>query len=1163
LWRGDERIQWGCVLLQRIGEATLDALPVVLSGLRSVECSAEAAPHRGAIQTVRLILGDLLTRRAVQTAVFDYLSSETAVRSYDIDPLTLRFTQRAGYDPNVTKAQQVLDARLPMSTQSRVFGDTSKHLIAHLGAGREVRLRLNGLQFPEPEQHDLARRPVAEIVVSWKELCALADELDDADRTARRNPEGWRKRLDNAVLQVSAATGLRDIDSLTLNGLTHLIGLPGAGKTTLIILLCIALARRGLRIAVFFTAMQVARDYLETLRRYLDPDGKHVALLVGRSTDTHRRHANQLAELIAADGGGGFGRWREGADLLAQSCALPAFADEWPDESEWVFGEAPCESLAEANSTGRKLCPAWSLCGRVKNQREMVGASVWLGHILSADTLVPRHTSDEQLRYFELAARTFDLIIVDEADDTQRVLDDHGALTLRLTGDASSVHTAVQQTVGLLAANRARVSDSVLRYIQYANEFERHTLRFVAEVRRLERDSPHLARAYAEKLLTTSFLLRETAREAGLVGAIDAPAQSAILDLWDTAMYAAYFERDSDGTWNKAQRYAPALQLTTEAAEAAWHRLNRSLRGYLALDHAAAAEQPIADIVELVAELIGARKPEAIASLVRLLIVVGFTVASYQRLAKFGRPLVQRGELDGDDRFFSRASSELRSIVPRSILGTFSSVRYRKAQEASGLEIDYLVLDSTPRLLLYRLHEIGGAQVLLTSATSWMEPATEYHIDRVPDYVLTPRTPQLGSMRLYFQPRQDPATKKPLRFSGSGYDREANLRAIVEQLTRRGTLGSSDVERTVRASRTPLGKPRKAALVVNSYDQVQVVVEQICLVNAELGARTRGVLREPPDVSLTGKYVLRGQVEALGPDPDIDVLVFPIGALGRGVNIVFGGDDADQGRSAIGSMFFLTRPHPAAGDLGLMLSMLSRETQRLDAEDMRTLAMEQVVATYNRRRYDAFRRVATLLARPMAASQLDDETLKAFTANLLVAVLQTIGRAMRGAMSVEVYFVDAAWAPQSAEGRSDTTRSSVLAGMQEVLVNCLNAGDPAVQAIYRATYGPFEPGFHDIDGLVIAAEAPSEVTEQLWPSPSGLEDAMDGYEPEVAPMPIADVLAAENISDDMFLGSPSGTDRGPDLEEEAAWAAYERAFATRLGTQTPNDATDSTKKAAR
>lgn len=1140
-WDGDERIQWGCVLMQQLGEESLDYLTVVLSGLRSVERSAQGAPHAKEIETARTILADLRTRRAVQAAVFDFDVSEAANRSFEIDAATLHFRQLAAYDPNVTRARQILMGGLATKIHTRQFADTSKHLEVRLAADRRVRLRLNGLHFPPPEQHNLTRRPVGPITVRWGDLRDLADELEKADHDARRRTGRWRMPVDNAILYRTGGAGLQEDQSLTLDGLVHLIGLPGAGKTTLITLLCILLARRGLRVAVFFTAIQVAREYLETLRRYLNRDGKRVALLMGHSAETHRRHANQLAELIATQGEGGFGRWREGADLLAQSCALPAFADDWPTDAEWALGEAPCESLYEPGTKGSRLCPAWSLCGRVKNQRELVGANIWLGHILSADTVVPAHTSTEQLQYFELAARTFDLIIVDEADDTQKVLDGRGALPLTLTGDDGSVHITLQQTAGVLAANRARVSDLKLRYIQYANEFERHTLRFLAEVRRLQREAKALANAYADKLLTTSFLLREAEEVAGRRGAFDARSHSALLDLWDSAMYGAYFERDSEGTWRKAKRLAPVLGLQVEEGEAAWRQLNRSFRRYLALDHAAAAEQPIADGIDVLATVIGARNPAVLALHVRLLVAAGFTIASYQRLAKFARALIQLGELDSDDRFFAKASPELRALVPRNILGTFSSIRYRVANETGGLEIDYLVVDSTPRLLLHRLHELGDANVLLASATSWLDPSSEYHVDLTPKYVLSPRTPQIGKMRLAFLPKLDPVRKEPLRFSGGGYEREANLRAIVEQLAQRGPAGSSDLERTVLSSRTALGRRRKASLVVNSYEQVELVVEQLCAVNPDLGERTRGVLREPPTRPLLGQYVLRGQVESLGPDPEVDVLVFPLGALGRGVNIVFDGDDEDNGRAAIGSVFFLTRPHPAAGDLGLLLSLLARETQRLDAEDLSTLRLTEVSRLYDQRRYDVFRRVARLLARPMIASQLDDETLEAFAANLLVAVLQTIGRGMRRGMSVEVYFVDAAWAPESAAGRADTKRSSVLVGMREVLLRCLNASERVEQEVYRAVYGPFEEGFREIDGLFIAPISTTDTDDEIWPSTATLEDAMDGFDPDPQAAPGREEFEVDLVDELLVTALDEAEPTGEDDETAvaAAWAEYE------------------------
>jgi hypothetical protein len=98
----------------------------------------------------------------------------------------------------------------------------------------------------------------------------------------------------------------------------------------------------------------------------------------------------------------------------------------------------------------------------------------------------------------------------------------------------------------------------------------------------------------------------------------------------------------------------------------------------------------------------------------------------------------------------------LSAEVPRSILGTFSAVRYRQSPEKDGYEIDYLVMDSTPRLLLYRLHEVGRVSVLLASATSWLEPSTEYHVDKESDYMLVPDSDEVGSVRLYVLPKLHP-----------------------------------------------------------------------------------------------------------------------------------------------------------------------------------------------------------------------------------------------------------------------------------------------------------------------------------------------------------------------------------------------------------------------
>lgn len=1098
LWAKEERIQWGCVLMQMLGESSLEHLHLVFCGLYSIEDSRQVAPFKKAVHTARSILSDLVTKNAVQSAVYEF-QSEAKHRSFMIDSKTLHFTAiyPDGLDPYIVKAQDILNSGLEQHSYDLEIASSEADLLAEIDHKTRVPIRMHGLQFPKPKQHGLTHRPRSPIVIRWCELVELAAQLDQEDIDAKRPPLNWSMRIEPIQLQATTGMGLRDSTILDLSGLKHLIGLPGAGKTTLITLLCVLLKRRGQRAAVFFTSIEVAREYLETLRRY---DVK-VAILMGRSGQTHRRHANRMAELIASQGEGGFGRTREGVELFATSCPLPAFADAWPQP--WRLGVAPCESLIEVGSDKRKLCPAWERCGRVKNQRELVHADIWLGHVRSADTRVPAHTSIKQLRYFELIAHTFDLIIFDECDETQKVLDEYGALTLQFTGNDDSLHIAIQRVTEQLAANRRHVSDDMLRYMMHANEFERHMLRFLNEIRHLFADkrTQRLANEYADKLLSANFLIREALVAAGTSSEFNMEALSAVSDFWERAMYRAFFFRGREKAWPKAEKYASALYLDVPDADRVaeankrWLRVNDALKRYLTLDHAAEAEEIVDEIANELAPLFRAPSIDSIRSQVRLLIVVGFTVASYQRLAKTGRPLAQRGEMP-EDLTFAKASPEMREVVPRSILGTFSAVRYRRSPDKDGFEIDYLVMDATPRLLMHRLHEVGRANVLLTSATSWLKPSTEYHVAKKPDYVLSPNFDEVGSVRLYALPKRHPATKKPLRFSGAGADREDNLRHMVTALAQSDAGGLSELERAVRSVTTELDRPRKAALIVNSYEQVRLVVEQINDVNALLGDRTRGVLNELPKDRSRTRYVLKGQVEELGRTQDVNVVVFPIAALGRGVNIVIRSDDDDNGKAAVGSVYFLTRPHPAAGDLSLMTSMLAQATQVLDGKDFSQLSLVEVKRAYDTDRYQAYRRVANLLARPMSASNLDRETLRHFAANLLVPILQTIGRGMRKRMPVDVYFVDAAWAPQSAEEKPERDRSSILVIMRQVLEECFADPDPDQRQVYEALYGVFREAFRNIIGLIPPQKSQTIPADLFDPSPVTSEADFDGYDPD-------------------------------------------------------------------
>ena len=179
-----------------------------------------------------------------------------------------------------------------------------------------------------------------------------------------------------------------------------------------------------------------------------------------------------------------------------------------------------------------------------------------------------------------------------------------------------------------------------------------------------------------------------------------------------------------------------------------------------------------------------------------------------------------------------------------------------------------------------------------------------------------------------------------------------------------------------------------------------------------------------------------------------------------------------------------------------MLSILARQTEVLDAADLRLLRLSEVSQFFNKRRYEVFRQISRLLSRPMSVSQLDDQTLKAFAANLLVTVVQMVGRGIRQRMPVEVYFIDAAWAPRNAEGQPDTARSSVLIAMQEVLLHCLSTRNSVEREIYQELYGPFAKAFLEIDGVMPPDTYRNDETHEFDPSVAGLEDGMDGWDPD-------------------------------------------------------------------
>ncbi|XXT23811.1 hypothetical protein WME94_19935 [Sorangium sp. So ce429] len=1117
-----------------VGTNSLEAAPAVMSGLASVARAPALERARQAVFNLRQITLAFATRESVKHAVALYNEQHRSRRTqgpYRIDPETLKFERTDHFeDPAITRARQILSQPLPYQVRDVQLADPAQEMTAQLGDDPLApRVPVGPITAPLPPRrtHDINREPARPISVPMSELVELAREMDAREvEQPERRPGNWEARMKRFALMIPRADqGLVEGNVLRLEQLKHLIGLPGAGKTTLLVVLGVWLGRRCMKAMLLFPSIEVARQYMSDLAFH----GVRVGMLVGQNSTTRRRHADRIAETIASAGGqGGFASTIEGASAFAANCVLPAFARG--DTGFWRFGHAPCDAIMQGTDQRgrprRRLCPVWTVCGRNQAPRSLIDADVWVGHVLSMDTVVPAQALDDGVRYFELIARSFDLVVFDEADAVQSNLDSYGAATLKISGAEDSVHRAILDQIHDRFArgeNHRLMDRNIELYSRDLSEFGSHNYSLVSMVQNLVADpaGQRVARHFCDQLLTTSRIIadlldglsrRRPRRDDAEIAEVrhGFTVARAITDLWDTAAYEAFNNRTEDrpSAWIRADLCARILDVHRDELERQRAQLIKEFRRYLAENLNYRRDGIVERIAELFLAICFPRevvRPAGADEAVSLLVTVTFMILGYRRIIPGTRTMVAEG-LVREPLIATTASEEMRRFIPESVMGSLSGVKYslRSAEssrvDAVNVELSYITLVGAPRMLMHRFHRLlesdgnrAGPAVLLTSATSFLEASPAYHIGVGPHYVLRPREAEhdaaSSSYRFKWIPDRERGDE-PLRYSGAGALGPRNLERMVEALVRGGTA-KSEVYKSIRNFDVRGGVCRKAALVVNGYEQARAIKAFLDDHHREIGRRTKAVVRDLGRKERPADYVTPAQAEALGDDENCDIVVLPMSALGRGTNIVFTKGPRLRD-AAIGSIYFLTRPHPSADDMQLMLSMAGRDTQALDERVFEPAqGADDVAAEVHAARHKAFKLARRLLQEPLMASRLGAELFRPFTANQMVNILQTIGRGMRNGCPVAVYFVDAAWAPKSTRGEPDSPQSSMLVQMRVILEQCVAHADPVARQVYKELYSAFLDPLRRIEGV----EFPPELRSMNDSDSEYNDDGFDGPDP--------------------------------------------------------------------
>lgn len=1025
---------------------------------------------------------------------------------------------------DVKRALQSLTASLPLRQRAqRVMHDPKlPATVRHERTRFEAWVEPLGFMPPAPPIAQLSLGGKAPGAVRWADLALWADRFDEMDLTAGRQASGqrsWWRRLHTedgkpiAELMRANEEGLVPTPTLELVGIKHLIGLPGAGKTTLLYLLAAWMRERGYRVCFLFPSIEVSSAFVETLSRYQI----EAALLFGQSDRSRSKHVANFASAVGQDNRG-FGVTRDTANFFSTNCALAGFASD--EDLPFPHSQPPCGQViqratdAKADSSkGRKAtrarmrqCALSSVCGRQHAERSLATTDVWAGHILSTDREVSPLFSTEKLRQFEFLARTFDLIVVDECDGAQQNLDARGTPLLKLSGDADSVWNRLLMDLHAPAAqgNNAFVAGANIPGImamsgRYGIAAERLTAAIIHAPDKFRGDM-------ANKLLTAVSLLAEMypdLREEGEWSQQREETEAqrearrerhrralqVIETVWQqVAKRVAYRagapaaedhddsddgeDEDRAGHWlggrEQIAKLARMGQTTPEAlidyAQKLFDALDRWDRDAndLLLRDIAAQLRAAPGVVPLQDEL-------GFFELTRLVAHVSLLVLQHFGLAPHLRMLNAQGIL-GDDVFESRPSREFLALVPESLVGRLSGVRYTLGDEGD-VDISHVGVAGTPRLLVRRMLDLareGGAglAVLMTSATSMLDASPSYHVHEGPHYVL--RRPNAGEgwsrSRYEFLPLKHPNdSRKSLFFSGSKLSqRETILRHMVDRLLGDGDLGI--VESALAQNDVVEGVRRRAAFIVNSYEQCRLVYEHIRSHHPAWRSRVRVLVRGGTlaDSGVSPEHAITAsEVERLGDDENWDLFIFPMSAIGRGVNVVFRRGPR-AGRAMIGSAFFLTRPHPKTDSLSFLQGIIARDSEAFDRMSFSSLA--EAMQEMRKRRSELAFKVRQLLRMQQSARALGPYA-EEFVADQMIMILQTIGRTMRGDCPAFIYFVDAAWAPMTAIGEADTHRTSMLLMMREILKRCLTHEKPAIRTCYENLYHTFYTPLSQVQGV--------------------------------------------------------------------------------------------------
>lgn len=674
----------------------------------------------------------------------------------------------------------------------------------------------------------------------------------------------------NILKEVNGST-VQPCSELTIREVVNMVGMVGAGKSTLIKVLSFWFHQHGLRMAV------VVDTVAETLslQKYLSSLGVAASPLIGRSE--RMKYINQVSQPDEICLSASYSQY------LTPACLIDGMDEQ--HDAAIVFGKEPCYSLKKGNQ--HYLCPYFEQCSGTKMLRDCYTASVVVTTVAG---FAASRVGTARETFLELAMRDFDLVVFDESDRVQKTLDhffmpetsfnnyirecaEDCSAYMKLSSKHREENLAAQrydemqrQSVTVLSCIVKSLHHELgaWRKITYGDPFSALTLLDDLYQTETEFKIPHAVYQAIYNLIDMQD--EERIRQSTLWAVLDSSCKSTdefffdrMYQLWLTELGETFPRPEK----NKARKIQDA-------------RIKLILR-LIYFDHFI---RGLSDAYEASHE------------------------TSYGQNELFG--------------FLQTRFRQQQHFLPSALCGNLFGLKKTDEEDIilfRQFAFGRSLMKDLPYLRTDQHGNPAGPHVILLSGSSWAEGSYEYHVNRPVNYILEAD----AEKRVFLEKTRFFESGFLERISGAGDDqRVAQLRAATQKAV---DLIISEYKR----------KAGKILLVVNSYAQALEVQQTLetALRKANCSARTCRMIADAINAPSGEDTVRRGEVSRFA-QLNADILIAPAMAIERGHNIV-----DEYGHSALSAVFFMVRPMAVPDDIqqkgsklnGLVESHCKREPQ--------------------------------------------------------------------------------------------------------------------------------------------------------------------------------------------------------------------------------------------